>query len=625
MGTASHTPIRVLLVLSLLALLVLITAAPAGAAPPAPIPPDAEYAPDAVMVKFKPGTPAAERASARAAVGGEKGQDYSLVPGLERVSVPPGMSVAESVEAFSRLPSVEYAEPDYVVHAVGTPNDPSFASLWGMSNIKAPSAWDTFTGDPSFVVADIDTGIDYNHPDLAANIWTNPGEVADGQDNDGNGYVDDIHGWDFAYGDNNPFDGKGHGTHTSGTVGAVGNNLEGVVGVNWNVKLMALKFLDDSGSGYTSGAVSALNYAVAKGVKVSNNSWGGGGYSSSLYNAINNARLLAGHLFIAAAGNNGANNDTALFYPASYNLDNIISVAAIDINDNKASFSNYGVTSVDLGAPGVSILSTTPNNGYASYSGTSMATPHVAGVVALVYARNPGWNYSQVRDRVLTTVRPVSSMAGKTVTGGVVDAAAALGGSTPPAAPAAPSDLTAAAASSSQINLAWSDKSSNEDGFKIERCQGANCTNFAQIATVGAGVTAYSNAGLAASTSYSYRVRAYNAGGGNSDYSSPASATTQAAPTVPSPPTNLVATPVSKSQINLTWADNSNNETGFEIERCQGATCTNFKRIASVASGVTAYSNTGLKSRTAYRYRVRAVNAAGASAYSNIATATTLR
>jgi serine protease len=628
MATASRTPVRVLLVLSLLMLSILISAAPAGAVPPAPIPRDAEYAQDAVMVKFKPGTSDADKAAALAMVQGQTAQRYLIVPGLEQVSIPPeGMGVATSVQTLSALPYVEYAEPDYVVHAVGTPNDPSFPNLWGMTNIKAPAAWDSFTGNANFVVADIDTGMDYNHPDLAANVWTNPGEIAGNSiDDDGNGYVDDVHGWDFANNDNDPFDGNGHGTHTAGTIGAVGNNGVGVAGVNWNVKLMPLKFLSDSGSGSTSAAISALNYAVARGAKVSNNSWGGGGFSQGLYDAINNARAI-GHLFIAAAGNGGSdqvgdNNDTTPFYPASYTLDNLIAVAAIDSGDNRASFSNYGATGVDLGAPGVSILSTTPNNSYAYYSGTSMATPHVAGVVALVYALNPGWTYAQVRDRVFSTVRPVASMSGNTVTGGVLDASAAVGGAAPPPAPAAPSNLQASAASSSQINLTWADNSSNETGFKVERCQGAGCTNFAQIATTGAGVATYSNTGLAATTSYSYRVRATNAGG-DSDYSNEASATTQAAPAPPAAPTNLAATAASSSQINLTWTDASNDETGFRIERCQGAGCSSFTQIATVGAGVQTYSNTGLAASTSYGYRVRAYNANGNSGYSNTASAAT--
>ena len=240
------------------------------------------------------------------------------------------------------------------------------------------------------MVAIIDTGIDYTHPDLAANIWTNPGEIAgDGIDNDGNGYVDDVHGYDFVNNDGDPMDDHFHGTHTAGTVGAVGNNGVGVTGVNWQVKLMALKFLGASGSGSVSGAVSALEYAVTMGVRLSNNSWGGGGYSQALYDAIKNSQVI-GHVFVAAAGNSGVNSDLQPAYPASYDLDNIISVAAIDSSDNLASFSNRGVVTVDLAAPGVAVLSTVLGGGYASYSGTSMATPHVTGAAALALGLSSG-------------------------------------------------------------------------------------------------------------------------------------------------------------------------------------------------------------------------------------------
>ncbi|WP_233256491.1 S8 family peptidase, partial [Microcystis sp. 0824] len=267
------------------------------------------------------------------------------------------------------------------------------------------------------VIGVIDTGVDYNHQDLVGNIWTNPGEIAgDGIDNDGNGYIDDIRGWDFAYNDNNPSDVNGHGTHVSGTIAGKGNNGVGVTGVAWNAKIMPLKFLNDQGSGSTSNAILAINYATAKGVKLTNNSWGGGGYSQALYDAIN-AAGQAGALFIAAAGNDAKNTDTSPSYPASYNLANIISVASTTRTDALSSFSNYGLTSVDLGAPGSEIYSTTPNNTYSTYSGTSMASPHVAGAAALLWSQNPTWTAQQVKDALMNTGDPLASLAGKTVSG----------------------------------------------------------------------------------------------------------------------------------------------------------------------------------------------------------------
>jgi hypothetical protein len=263
------------------------------------------------------------------------------------------------------------------------------------------------------------------------NIWTNPGETAgNGIDDDGNGYIDDVRGWDFAYSDNDPMDVNGHGTHVSGTIAGKGNNSVGVTGVAWNAKIMPLKFLNDSGSGNISDAILALNYATAKGVKLTNNSWGGGPYSQGLYDAINTAGQQ-GALFIAAAGNGGNDNDTTPTYPASYNLSNIISVASTTRTDGLRSSSSYGLTSVDLGAPGSDIYSTTPGGNYATYSGTSMASPHVAGGAALVWAQNPTWTAQQVKNRLLDTTDAKPALSGRTVSGGRLNINNALAGSSP--------------------------------------------------------------------------------------------------------------------------------------------------------------------------------------------------
>ncbi|WP_293076587.1 S8 family serine peptidase, partial [Okeania sp. SIO3B5] len=333
---------------------------------------------------------------------------------------------------------LEYIEPNYIINLNATvPNDPSFGQLWGLNNtgqtggtsdadIDAPEAWDIQTGSNNVVVGVIDTGIDYNHPDLADNMWTNPGEIAgNGIDDDGNGYVDDVYGYDFAYGDSDPLDVQSHGTHVAGTIAANGDNGQGVVGVNWEADLMALKFLNDSGSGSTFNAILAVEYATMMGADLTNNSWGGGGFSQGLYDAIA-AAGAADSLFIAAAGNSNNNNDVSASYPASYDLDNIISVASTDRNDNKSGFSSYGATSVDLGAPGSSIYSTVPGGGYGSKSGTSMATPHVAGVAALVLAENPDLSYQEVKETILDTTDPISALDGITVTGGRLNAFNAL-------------------------------------------------------------------------------------------------------------------------------------------------------------------------------------------------------
>jgi subtilisin family serine protease len=369
-------------------------------------------------------------------------QAESLGEGFFAVSTP-GAGVADVTGWAAGSPLVSYVEPDFVIAPAAIPNDPSFGSLWGLNNsgqsggvvdadIDAPEAWDTTTGSRSVVIAVIDTGVDYTHRDLAANAWRNPGEIAgDGLDNDGNGFADDVFGWDFANRDANPMDDNGHGTHVAGTIGAVGGNGTGVVGVNWQVSIMALKFLSGTGSGSTSGAIGAINYATRMrrdfGVNVvaTNNSWGGGGFSASLRDAIE-AGGRAGILFVAAAGNDGTDNDGTPHYPSNYGDDAVISVAATDRSNRLASFSNFGATSVDVAAPGASITSTLPGNRYGSYSGTSMATPHVAGIVGLMAAANPAATAAEIRTAILSTTTPVAALAGRMTTGGLVNAAAAV-------------------------------------------------------------------------------------------------------------------------------------------------------------------------------------------------------
>lgn len=395
------------------------------------------------------GSRAAQEQTARQLVDGISGGSISIerqlgLDGMFEIETKAGYDYTAIQGILAGLPGYLYVEPNFVLsNNSNFPNDPQFAQMYGLHNtgqtggtadadIDAPEAWDITTGSSNVVVADIDTGIDYNHPDLVANLWVNPGEVAgDGIDNDGNGYIDDIHGWDFAYHDNDPFDGAGHGTHTAGTIGAVGDNGVGVTGVAWNVQIMSLKFLSDGGSGDIADAVSALNYAsmmhrdYGVNVRLSSNSWGGGGYSQAMYDAIQ-ASGQEGMLFIAAAGNNSSDNDSFAFYPATYNLDNVIAVAATDHNDNLANFSNWGATTVDLAAPGVDIRSTLPNNSYGNYSGTSMATPHVSGVAALCFSLAPNATYQEVKAAILGGVDHLSSLDGITVTGGRLNAATTL-------------------------------------------------------------------------------------------------------------------------------------------------------------------------------------------------------
>ncbi len=320
---------------------------------------------------------------------------------------------------------VRYAEPDYVLKALAMPSDPLFPQLWGMIKIEAPAAWDRYAGG-AVTVAVTDTGIDPSHPDLDGNLWVNSREVPrNGRDDDGNGVVDDVNGVNFSAGLNsgNPYDGDGHGTHVSGTIAAESGNGIGVAGVNPQAKILAAKFLTDSGSGSTSDAIRAIDYARSMGAKVMNASWGGGGYSKALEEAI----ARSGMLFVAAAGNDGSDNDGGRpAYPASYELDNVVSVAASTQSDDLAYFSNYGSCSVDLAAPGTDIVSTIPGGGYASYNGTSMASPHVAGVAALLAARNPELSPLEIKARIMDSADKVTSMTGKSMTGGRLNARKAL-------------------------------------------------------------------------------------------------------------------------------------------------------------------------------------------------------
>jgi subtilisin family serine protease len=402
------------------------------------------YDPTHILVKWRDG----ELHSPRFARGAE-----ALGNGLYRLSLKPSVSVDQAISALERKSSVALVQPDYRVQISALPNDSSLGSLWGLHNtgqnggvadadIDAPEAWNTNTGTRRTVVAVIDTGVDYRHPDLAANMWRNSDEIpGNGKDDDRNGYKDDVYGYDFANGDSNPMDDNGHGTHVAGTIGAVGNNGIGVAGVNWNTRIMALKFLDSSGSGYLSNAVKAINFAVANGANVINASFGGGGYNSAMATAISNARSR-GVIVVAAAGNDGTNNDTNAVYPANYSGDNLIAVAATDRSDRLASFSNYGRTTVDIAAPGVGIYSTLPNGRYGTYSGTSMATPHVAGAIALVWDAHPTWTYRQVIDAVLGSTDSLSSLTNRVAHGRLNVARAIADGQSPPTDPTPEPDST---------------------------------------------------------------------------------------------------------------------------------------------------------------------------------------
>ncbi len=356
-------------------------------------------------------------------------------------------NVLTATQLKSRIAALEasglfdYVEPDYIQRASATPSDAGFTDgrLWGLRNTgqnggvsgidaQVVSAWDLTTGSSNVIVAVIDTGIRHSHRDLAGNMWRNPGEIAgNGVDDDGNGIVDDVFGFNSITNTGDPMDDNGHGSHCAGTIGGSANDAGEQVGVAWTVRLMGLKFLNADGGGNLSDAIKCIDYAIAKGAHIISGSYGGGGFSQATADAIERARQ-AGILCVFAAGNETNNNDANPAYPASYPHNNIISVAAIDRAGALANFSNFGATSVDLAAPGVAIFSCNFQNdsAYQTISGTSMATPHVAGVAALLKARNPGEGYAAIRERLLGSTRALTALQGKVATGGMVQARAAM-------------------------------------------------------------------------------------------------------------------------------------------------------------------------------------------------------
>jgi subtilisin family serine protease len=358
------------------------------------------------------------------------------------LKLPAGVTTEEAMAALAKDPRVQFAAPNNVyplpettdepggfsAQNAATPND-LHKDLYGLHNdgqtggkvdadIDAPEAWTIHTGRNQAqggpLIAVIDTGIDLNHPDLVANLWTNPGEIAgDGIDNDGNGVIDDVHGYNAADNNGNPQDTQGHGTHVAGTIGAVGNNGIGVVGVNQNANLMAVKIFGDGGA-TAAGIIRGIQYASKMGARVANNSWGGGGPNEGIKEAFAQSPTL--HML--SAGNNGTDNDPNPRFPGDYDLPNFVRVAATDHNDNLASFSNYAKLTVELGAPGVKTLSTIPGGGYGAKSGTSMATPHVTGAAALIASYYPELSNAELKERLMSGVEQVPSLQNKTITGG---------------------------------------------------------------------------------------------------------------------------------------------------------------------------------------------------------------
>ncbi len=382
-----------------------------------------------LFVRFAATATPADRQAALAGVQATVVQSYP--DGPELVTIGEGIDPAGAIRSLQATPGVVYAEPDSVIHADSVPlypNDPVFYRDWGLNNannvdIDAPEAWSITTGNPATIVAVLDSGIDLGNPDFAGKVWTNPINDA------AQGYPNDLHGWNFLANSPNVQDDNGHGTHVSAIIAAAGNNARGVAGVDWAAQIMPLKFLDAQGNGSTDLAVGAIYYAVNHGARVINASWGGVAAAGPLRDAI---AYAGAHnvVFVTAAGNSGTNNDAVASYPGNYRLPNELSVAAVDRNGNLPSFSNYGAFTVDVAAPGLDIVSDVPTfispDGLQTLSGTSMSTAYVSGVAALVAGVHPEFTAEQVVQRVDASAKPLPGLAGKVITGGIVDAANAL-------------------------------------------------------------------------------------------------------------------------------------------------------------------------------------------------------
>jgi len=399
-----------------------------------------------VLVQFAPSATASQRQAALGRVGGQAAE--RLAANLTLARIPAGVEMGRALDRLGADGAVAFAEPNWIYQHTAVSNDPLYTngSLWGMYGdattpanafgSQAGEAWAAgHTCNANVYVGIIDEGFMTTHEDLAANAWTNPFDPVDGVDNDGNGYVDDVNGWDFDGNNSSVFDGTmdDHGTHVAGTIAGVGGNGIGVAGVCWNARLISGKFLGRRG-GTTANAVKAVDYMTdlkqrhGLNIVATNNSWGGGGFSQALSDAINRADA-AGILFIAAAGNETVDNDVSPHYPSSYDNANIIAVASITSTGGLSSFSNWGASSVDIGAPGSSIQSTLPKSskgklvsGYGAYSGTSMATPHVTGAAALYASTHPGATHLQIETAILSSAVPTASLAGKCTTGARLNA-----------------------------------------------------------------------------------------------------------------------------------------------------------------------------------------------------------
>jgi subtilisin family serine protease len=665
----------------------------------------ARYVPGEVLVKFKSGTSIVVMNKLHGALGAAKIKDIRHL-GIHRMKLPEDVKVEEAVQIYRNDPNVEFAEPNYIVKTSAIPNDPGYSLQWGLNNtgqtggtsgadIHAQAAWDVTKGSNNIIIAVVDTGVAYDHPDLSGNIWVNTAELngLPGIDDDQNGYKDDVYGWDFINNDGHPVDYDQHGTHVAGIVAARGNNGIGVSGVMWSAQIMPVRFLGITGSGDVARGAEAITYAVDNGARIINASWGGYDYSATLYNAIDYARQK-NVLVVAAAGNEENNNDADPFYPASFNLANIISVAASDRNDSLAFFSNYGAASVHLAAPGVTIYSSVPILAYGDpvtlYSenfdsaasdlpllGWSRGGVHstwavtkgtgVGGTNSL--EDSPGANYVSNTDSWAGYMTPISSFKNNlyrlsfhwkghvdqntndffymnySQDGKIWDFADFRDGINPDFVPDFTDELTSAAEMFDSFYFGFglkSDSVGNYDGAYIDdvvfsrQAISIGSYTYESDGWSGTSMAAPFVSGVAglvwsANSSFGYAqvkdiilnsvdkkpsLSGKTITGGRVNAFAAVNLITLSAPS------NLSASVVSKSRIDLSWQDNASNETGSKIER-KKASDASYTVITEAGPNVTSYSDTGLSAGTKYSYRIKAYNSSGESSYSNEASATT--
>jgi hypothetical protein len=560
--------------------------------------PGEAYREGEIVVKFRPECTPAERADVAAALGATVKHRFRLI-GAEHWEIHTG-SVADAMRRFASDPRIEYIEPNYRIYLDGTyPDDPRFDELWGLYNrgeiygradadIDATDAWEIETGG-DVIVGVCDSGVDFTHEDLRSNIYVNPNEIpGNGIDDDYNGFVDDVRGWDFGDHDNNPMDDVGHGTHVSGTIAAVGNNGVGVAGVNWKAKILPLKIVDSQGEGFTIPAARGIEYAVMMGARVTNHSWGTSNPSSILNDAIAAAEA-AGVLTVASAGNAGAElNDLHQHFPAGLPFDGIVSVANTTRDDALAGSSNWSAVNVDLAAPGTGVVSTTPGNHYESYTGTSMSAPHVTGAIALIWAHAPNLTGVEVKQLLLASVDPLPDLEGKTVSGGRLNVYRALA-TLDTEAPAAVDNLAASLQGPTAASLTWS--ASGDDGLKgtAKRYdirysrQPIDETSFHGATRVldppepqpSGSTESFAVSGLRNGTTYHFALRVADSHGNTSPISNAATVTTALAdppPAITVSPASLVKTLVTGAQSakSFSIANDGTGELRWEIHVVDG-------------------------------------------------------